>query len=333
MSVKKVGDNKWDIYIRISRQRRFRKRVKASSKLEAILIEREIRKELGKTTREVFSVNGIAEKYLEWVEIHQAKSTAIIKKKMLFASILPHFGGFLPDMITRQSIETYKKKRVDAIGRKNRMINLEILCLQAMVKWAKEQGMCNDELPKSKPLPYRRPMPDVLTKEEVNAIINAMPQNRRALFLCLYNAGLRKDEATRLRVKDVNLESGYMRVHGKGNKERYVYLSDRLKEAMTVHLGSLGVISSDALIFPSRKTGLAIVDIRKPLETAMKKAGINKRVTPHMFRHAFATHSLDSGGDLSTIQNALGHQSISTTQIYLHASLARQKAMIEKTFK
>jgi len=337
VSVRRVDDLTWDIDIFLGtkdgKKERLRKRVKASSKLEAILIERELKKQLGVVHREAYSLNGIAEKYIEWIELHQAQATVKLKKRMLLGNILPFFGNYLPDYITMQLIESYKRKRNDEPPKRktgrNRLINLEILCLQAMVSWAKNQGMCNDVLPKVKPLPYKRSVPDILTREELMAVIENMGQKHRVLFLCLYHAGLRKSEATALRWDDIR--GDYLRVRGKGGKERLVYMSSMLKGALISYRESVKVLSD--LVFPSARTGGIIGDIRKPIETAMKKAGISKRLTPHMFRHSFATHALDGGGDLRTIQDTLGHADIGTTQIYLKSSLERQKILISKVFR
>ena len=83
------------------------------------------------------------------------------------------------------------------------------------------------------------------------------------------------------------------------------------------------------LLFPSRKTGKPLTDIRKPIQTAMKHAGITDKITPHMFRHSFATHLLEADQDLRTIQELLGHAAIGTTQIYTHVAMDRRQAAVD----
>ncbi len=118
-------------------------------------------------------------------------------------------------------------------------------------------------------------------------------------------------------------------VNGKGNKQGKVSLTRTAQEVVREQIKRLGKKGyKGELLFPSRKTGDALTDIRKPIKTAMKKAGITRRITPHMFRHSFATHLLEAGTDLRTIQELLGHEQISTTQIYTHVAMTRKQDAI-----
>ncbi|MRS02706.1 hypothetical protein EG832_05710 [bacterium] len=175
MSVRNLHDDIWQIDIRLGRKDRFRKNIRASSKLQAVLIEQEHRKQLGRSLGDVYSINSIAPQYLEHVMNHQSPRTYKEKFRMLYAQILPFFGHFMPDYVTKLMIEEYKKKRLKEHPGINREINLEILCLNSLVRWAADQAMCNNPLPKSKPLPYRRPVPEYIRKEELMAIIDSGP--------------------------------------------------------------------------------------------------------------------------------------------------------------
>jgi len=136
--------------------------------------------------------------------------------------------------------------------------------------------------------------------------------------MCLYLAGMRKSEACALTWEKVHFNPDYILVRGKGSRERIVPMHPELAQAMK----NLKDSATDGLIcFPSRRGGGFLTDIRKPLEKAMRDSGITARITPHMFRHSFATHLLEGGSNLRTIQDALGHQSVSTTQIYTHVAL------------
>jgi len=337
MSVRNLHDDVWQIDIRIGRKDRFRKNVRASSKLQAVLIEQEYRKQLGREIGDIYSINSIAPEYLEYVKNHQSPKTYKEKFRMLNAQILPYFGNFMPDYVTKFMIEGFKKKRLKEHPGINREINLEILCLNSLVKWAADQGMCNNPLPTSKPLPYRRPIPEYIRKEELMAIINSMEMKHRVLFLCLYHAGLRKSEACSLEPNDIHFKPDYIVAHGKGGKMRLVAMSDLLANEMTTYLKT----HKDSLLFPSRiksKSGKTretrlITDIRSPLKTAMKKAGIERRITPHMLRHSFATHMLEERADLRTIQAAMGHEDIGTTQIYTKVNPEHMTKTIKRVFK
>lgn len=130
MTVKKVKDrdNAYDIFISLGGNNQIRKRITCNSELDAIAFEAKLRKHYGKTYAP-FTVASISEKYIPHIEIHQQPKTVRDKKKMLLTQILPYFGGFYPDALTPQSIETYKQKRL-ADGRKiYRQINLELMCL------------------------------------------------------------------------------------------------------------------------------------------------------------------------------------------------------------
>lgn len=329
MSVRNLRENIWQIDIRIGRKDRFRKNVRASSKLQAVLIEQEYRKQLGREIGDIHSINSIAPEYLEYVKNYQSIRTYKEKFRMLNAQILPYFGNFMPDYVTKLMIEGFKKKRLKEHSGINREINLEILCLNSLARWAADQGMCNNPLPKSKPLPYRRPIPEYIRKEELMAIIDGMNFKHRVLFLCLYHAGLRKSEACNLEPHDIHFDPDYIVAHGKGGKMRLVAMSDLLADDMRTYLKTHG----GGHLFPSRVRGGIITDIRAPLKTAMKKAGIERKITPHMLRHSFATHMLEERAYLRTIQVAMGHEDIGTTQIYTKVNPEYMTKTIKRVFK
>jgi integrase/recombinase XerD len=145
----------------------------------------------------------------------------------------------------------------------------------------------------------------------------------KALYMCLYMAGLRKSEACGLRWEDVHFNPDFLLVRGKGDKQRLVPMHPSLSEVMS----ALKVSTRGSICFPSRvsvragkqTTGI-LTDIRKPLEKAMVTAGITSTITPHAFRHSFATHLMDTGANLRSIQTSLGHANVQTTQIYTHVS-------------
>jgi len=329
MSIRKIRDNTWDIDISQGRDqtKRLRRRFVGTEE-EARLLEIQIKKELGKPVKESYVINDIAPLYIEYVSMHQSPKTHRDKKRMLFGSILGFFGNLHLDFITLQIIEAYKRHRIDkAQGRQiHRQINLELLCLSAMWKWAYDQGYCVDGPIRMKKLPYRRPMPDVLSKEDIWAIIDKCDVYNRARLLCLYHAGMRRAEVFSLTRDRVHMKSRYIRILGKGGKTRIVPMTDKLHEAMKAHIDTT---NPTGLVFPSiKKPGAMAADMRRALWGAMKAAGIKKRVTPHMLRHSFATHLLESGGDLRTIQDLLGHESVSTTQIYTHVSAGRKRIVV-----
>ncbi len=337
MAVKQIREGVWQISIRLSRDELYRKRFHIASFLEAVALEKEIRNELGKPTKSVNTISIISEKYLRWVSIHQSAKTYRDKAKMLFSHILPKFGHLLPDYVTKEMIQSYKEYRLDAlnpgfdkkkIDHKNlkgkRAINLELLCLRALVKWASEEGLCNDDLPHYKALPYRRPKPDVPTTQEIDAIVEAAnDQFHRCLFLALYHAGLRSNEAKILKWDDVDFQSGLIRVWGKGDRQRVVPMSSRLYDELELHKKT----SEDKVYVWGN-----ITTFQTAFEASRRRAGVRKTIHPHSLRHAFATHNLEGGTDLRSIQDMLGHQELNTTQIYTSVATQLNKRHIKNIF-
>jgi site-specific recombinase XerD len=177
-------------------------------------------------------------------------------------------------------------------------------------------------------------LPVVLSGTEVEAVFRAIESiTYRAVLMTTYGAGLRINEACRLQVSDI--DSKRMLIHivdGKGGKQRYTMLCSRLLEALRAYWRQAR--PSGEYLFPGQKPASHLSDssVRKVLHLAIRDCGIDKRVTPHVLRHSFATHLLDTGADIRTIQALLGHSSIQTTQIYTHVSprhIGRVKSPLE----
>jgi integrase/recombinase XerD len=169
----------------------------------------------------------------------------------------------------------------------------------------------------------RKRVPVVLSPEELQRFFAVIRNPKhKAMFMTAYGAGLRVSELVSLRVEDIDSSRMVIRVRqGKGQKERYAKLSTHLLSVLRDHYRANKPIG---LLFPSRNgkamTGVAFNMITDYLR---RRAGLTKKVTPHTFRHSYATHMLDAGADLRTIQVLLGHQNIKTTAIYMHVSQAK----------
>jgi site-specific recombinase XerD len=164
-------------------------------------------------------------------------------------------------------------------------------------------------------------LPAVLSQPEVYRVFSVVRNPKhRTLLMTMYATGMRVSEAARLRVEDIDSKRMLIRVHqGKGKKDRYVPLSATLLQALRTYWKK---VRSKGALFPSQRGGgpLTTGSITKVCADARKKAGLSKRLTPHTFRHSFATHLLEAGTDLRTIQIILGHRSLRTTAIYLHVA-------------
>ena len=173
-----------------------------------------------------------------------------------------------------------------------------------------------------------RYLPSVLTVEEVEAVIDSVNTSDwlgirdRAILEILYGCGLRVSEAVGLRISGLYPEEGFIRVIGKGNKERLVpfcgMASDAVMKYLEVRPQPADAASDDILFLNNRGRGLSRVSMFKMVKRQALLAGIRKDISPHTFRHSFATHLVENGADLRVVQEMLGHESITTTEIYTH---------------
>jgi integrase/recombinase XerD len=184
-------------------------------------------------------------------------------------------------------------------------------------------------------------LPDTLSQDEIDALINAIdlshPQGERnrTIFETIYSCGLRVSEAITLKNSDLFFEEGFIRVLGKGNKERYVpihknaqrYIT-RYQKAIRSHiLPQKGF--EDTLFLNRRGKGLSRQMIFMILKDLALKIDLKKKISPHTLRHSFATHLLQNGADLRAIQQMLGHESITTTEVYVHVDKSYLKQVVE----
>lgn len=191
----------------------------------------------------------------------------------------------------------------------------------------------------------RRELPDVLTVEEVERIIGSIDtttikgRRDRAMLEMLYSCGLRVTELISLKMSDLFLGEGYIRVMGKGNKQRLVPIGRLAQEWLMQYLDDRRELLKDkttkgsnvqAVFLSNRRTELTRVMIFTIIRNATKDAGITKRVSPHTFRHSFATHLYTGGASIRQVQDMLGHQSITTTEIYTHLDPEHLRGAIDK---
>lgn len=175
-----------------------------------------------------------------------------------------------------------------------------------------------------------RKLPDVLSVDEIDTLITAIDltsnegERNRAMLETLYGCGLRVSELVSLKISDLFFEEGFIKITGKGNKERFVPIGKAAqkyiyiyKDSMRVHL-NIKKEFGDTLFLNRRGSQLTRAMIFTIIKDLAVKTELNKKISPHTFRHSFATHLLENGADLRSIQLMLGHESITTTEIYLH---------------
>lgn len=183
-------------------------------------------------------------------------------------------------------------------------------------------------------------LPEVLSVEEVDAILDAVDlcssegQRNRAMIETLYSCGLRVSELCGLRISDLYLKEGFIRVEGKGSKQRLVPISHSAINEIELYMPQRLQIDMkpgcEDYLFASthRRTNLSRIMVFHIVKELADKAGITKVISPHTFRHTFATHLLENGANLRVIQTMLGHEDIGTTEIYTHIDSRRLKSEI-----
>ena len=185
---------------------------------------------------------------------------------------------------------------------------------------------------------FGRHLPDILTTAEIDRIIATVDMRTTkgirdsAMLEVLYSCGLRVSELTSLRLSDLFFGEGYIRVIGKGDKQRLVPVSDTAREKIYAYLDCRkGGSSSEETLFLNNRGGrLSRVMIFTIIKQAVLRAGIDKQVSPHTFRHSFATHLLEGGASIRQVQEMLGHENIITTEIYTHLDNEHLRETVER---
>lgn len=187
-----------------------------------------------------------------------------------------------------------------------------------------------------------RKLPDVLSLEEIDSLINAIEvekpegQRNKAILETLYSCGLRVSELVNLKLSNLFFDQGYVKIEGKSNKERLVPISNRAINEINKYLEgyrkTLRVTpSAQDIVFVNRRGQiLSRVMIFTIIKNLADKVDLKKKISPHTFRHSFATHLIDGGADLRAVQEMLGHESILTTEIYTHLDRSYLKDTINQ---
>lgn len=187
-----------------------------------------------------------------------------------------------------------------------------------------------------------RKLPEVLSIEEIDAMLNAIDRSKpegernKAMLEVLYSSGLRVSELTGLLLSNVFLDEGFLRIIGKGNKERLVPIGSSASAQLHLYLNHVRIHipiqhgMHDIVFLNKRGSALSRVYVFTVIKTLAALAGISKNISPHTFRHSFATHLVEGGADLRAVQEMLGHESITTTEIYTHLDRNYLKEVIAR---
>ena len=241
-------------------------------------------------------------------------------------------------LVDKKDIEKY----IRSLNKSSKTISHVISSLKSFYNYYMRMGNIKsnptDEIDRPK---IEKKIPEFLTLEEVSSLLNFEVNNEfearnKAILELLYSSGLRISELTSLELSNIDLDECLVRVMGKGSKERIVplgdYAIDALKEYIYFYRPMLNKNNSSYVFLNNRGGVLSRQSIFKVIKEECIKKGIRKNVSPHTLRHTFATHLLKNGADLRIIQELLGHESLSTTQIYTHLTNDKLKHDYEDYF-
>lgn len=263
-----------------------------------------------------------------------------------YRSDLRHFGHHLAS----RGLDLERLSRADLIryfqtlrsaGISSRSIARSLAAIRGLYRFlTSERHMSSDPTENVENPKLWSTLPKTIDGSLVEALLAAPDVSRpeglrdRAMLEVLYATGVRVTELIRLRIDDLVLDAGFLRTLGKGSKERIVPFGDAARDALVAYLERarplLDTQGDPALFLSKRGRGLSRQSIWQKISHYARAAGISGRISPHTLRHSFATHLLENGADLRSVQMMLGHSDISTTQIYTHVSRARLQKMYDE---
>lgn len=247
------------------------------------------------------------------------------------------FSNFIGEEYEINQIENINKEHIHLylkeLSKTNctNSISRKLVSLRMLYIFLVKENIVKENLMSSFALPKRdKKLPIVLSQEEMIEILDgiivcdAISSRNRCMVELLYATGMRISELLNLTLKDLNIKMGFIKVIGKGNKERMIpigsYVGEILEQYINDYRAEFNIKNDSLLFFNKHGQRLSREEFYSILQTIVNSTSITKKVSPHTFRHTFATHLLENGADLRSIQELLGHSDISTTTIYTHIS-------------
>lgn len=287
------------------------------------------------------------DRFLRYLEVERNAAALTIKS---YREDLVSLDGYLTECLGREALPREisaldLRGYVSALheaGYAKTSVARRMASLRTFFKFAQREGLAdsNPAKPLRNPRPDRK-LPHFLSNDEIGQLLDAPPATTamglrdRSILETMYSAGLRVSECVGLNEADVDLEEGVLLIRGKGRRERLApigsYALKALKRWLAERRLKKGTAGPGAPIYVN-KFGLRLTtrSVGRMLEKYLKQTGLDLRTSPHTLRHSFATHLLDRGADIRSVQELLGHKSLVTTQIYTHLSTAGLKAVYEK---
>ncbi|MFW9992618.1 MAG: site-specific tyrosine recombinase/integron integrase [Candidatus Odinarchaeota archaeon] len=265
------------------------------------------------------------ENFLLYLEIEKGYSSKTIRE---YSYDLQMFRRFVQkDLSCANSwdIRRFLKHLKQDKDYSNTSVHRKICSIRSLYKFLEKEKVIDHnpaaaiETPK-----VPKSLPKTITVEEVKNLLEAAESSRnRLILLLLYSTGLRVSELASLKVNDIQFDENLVKVvRGKGSKDRIVPINENVATILKEYIERSADSRKDNSVFINKYgLGLTARSIQRIVKTSKERAELDKKVTPHVLRHAFATHLIEGGCDIRVIQELLGHSSLSTTQIYTHVSL------------
>lgn len=284
--------------------------------------------------------------YIHYLKLERGLASNSIVNYRRDVSKLAAFAGnlepeALPDRIAREQLEDFVHHMAASLNPRSRARILSGLrgffAYMVFEGYRKDNPMDLIESPR-----IGRKLPDTLSVDEIDRVIMAIDRSlpegerNRAMLETLYGCGLRVSELLDLRLSDLFFEEGFIKVTGKGSKERFVPISQHNQRCINLYLQEIrphqaADTSFEETVFLSRRgRKLSRAMVFSIVRDLAAKAGLKKNVSPHTFRHSFATHLLQNGADIRAIQQMLGHESITTTEVYMHVDRTHLSEVVQK---
>lgn len=242
---------------------------------------------------------------------------------------------------TRKDIEKFLSERKDK-GSKSRTVARNKVSIVNLYKFlVMENYISKNPTDNLEVIRLKRVLPESLTTEEVDDLLSVHNEKTdkglrdKAIFELMYSSGLRVSEICSLKIEDIFFDEKYLKICGKGKRERIVPINKKALDILKRYIQTSRVVmvkgkKTSELFLNFRGDKISRVGIWKIVKEAMKKSGIEKNIYPHTLRHSFATHLIQHGADLRSVQRMLGHSDITTTEIYTHVDSTHLKKQIAK---
>ena len=269
------------------------------------VINSEIEKELSRLKKRMYIAN---------------KSKATMVSYVRSVQKLSDFYKSNPRHLELDEIIDYLVHLKDDLGLQWRTIKLYVAGLRFYYQEMVEEAGFALKIPYPKEKPS---LPQVMSREELKELFDGcINYKHKVMFRLMYSSGLRRNELLNLKIIDIDSKDGHRRIrinNGKGGKDRYTILSHKILKELRIYFR---MCKPKEYLFNGQQKGTAMSSggLRHALDAAVKRSGLKRTVTPHLLRHCFASHALEDGLNIKTLQHMLGHQSLQTTLLYLHVS-------------